>query len=348
MSLSSRSALFGLLVPVSLALAAACGSTDATPTTGDDDAGLYQGPGPGPGPGSDSGSSGGQNGKIKTVFLIMMENHSWSTIKSSASAAYINGTLIPMGAHTEKYSTPAGNHPSEPNYIWLEAGDNLGVTNDNAPATNHKATKDHLSTQLETAGITWKAYAEGITAGTCPLTSSGLYDPKHTPQLFFDDVTDTNTAGSQHCIDHVRPYSELASDLTMNKAARYNFITPNLCNDMHGETFGTSCNTFTSDLIKKGDEWLAAQVPTILASQAFKDDGLLIVLWDEGDESIGNASDGPIPALFISANAKKGFASMTPYTHSSMLRTIETIFGVPYLGGAKTATDLSEMFTSFP
>jgi phospholipase C len=254
-----------------------------------------------------------------------------------------------MGAHAEQYSTPPGNHPSEPNYIWMEAGDNLGITNDDAPSANHKSTTDHLTAQLEAKGVTWKSYVEDIPGTACPLGASGLYDPKHTPQLFFDDVTDTNKSDSKHCMDHVRPYTEFASDLTSGSVARYNFITPNLCNDMHGETFGANCTVFITDMIKKGDDWLAAEVPKILASSAYKDQGALFIIWDEGDESaFGSASDGPIPMILISPKAKAKYASNTKFTHSSYLRTVETIFGVPYLRAAQTSNDLSEMFTSFP
>src|SRR5438067_5654652 len=33
---------------------------------------------------------------IKTVFIIVMENHSWASITGSTSANYINKTLVPM------------------------------------------------------------------------------------------------------------------------------------------------------------------------------------------------------------------------------------------------------------
>src|SRR5438105_11410104 len=95
---------------------------------------------------------------IKTVFLVLMENHNWSTISASSSAAYINGTLVPAGGHAEQYFTPPGLHPSEPNYIWLEAGSNLGIFDDGDPAANHRTTTDHLVTQLSKAGISWKVY----------------------------------------------------------------------------------------------------------------------------------------------------------------------------------------------
>ena len=353
-----------LLLLGSLALFA-CGSTGADPSdaaTGDDgsqkaDTGTKTDAGAKDGAVTDGAATDGTTpdgattdggGAIKTVFMIVMENHSWSSIKGSSSAPYING-LLAQGGHAENYSTPKAIHPSEPNYIWLEAGGNLGITNDDDPSANHQSTPDHLSAQLKTAGVTWKSYAEGIAGTKCPLTGVGLYSPKHTPQIYFDDVTGTNDVNSAYCIAHVRPYTELATDLAGNSVARYNFITPNLCNDMHGEIFGTNCPSLTTDMVKKGDDWLKANVPVILNSSAYKNGGVLFIVWDEGDENLINgASDGPVPMLVLSPLAKTGYASTTVYTHSSMLRTVEEIFGVPLLRDAKNATDLSAFFTSFP
>jgi phospholipase C len=304
--------------------------------------------------GSTSGGEGGSGSgnPIKTVFVIMMENHSWSTISASSSAAYINDKtmgLVGLGGHAENYSTPKGNHPSEPNYLWLEGGQNFGITDDSQPKTNHQSSKDHLVTQLETAGLTWKAYAESITAGSCPLTDTSIFVTRHVPMLFFDDVTDTNSTSSAHCMSHIRPFTELATDLSGGTVANYNFITPNLCGDMHGQTTGTTCFGATSDLIKLGDDWLKANVPTILNSAAYKNNGALFVIWDEGDEpAFQTASDGPVPVFVLSPKGKPGYKSTTVFTHSSALRTFEEIFGLPLLGDAKNATDLSEFFTSFP
>src|SRR5580765_2723641 len=133
-----------------------------------------------------------QTGNIKTVWIILMENHNWSQIKGSSSAPYINNTLLPMASHAEQYFNPPGIHPSEPNYIWLEAGNNLGITADGLPSSNHRNTTAHLVTQLESSGISWKSYQEGISGQSCPLSNSGLYAPKHNPMVFFDDVTGSN------------------------------------------------------------------------------------------------------------------------------------------------------------
>src|SRR5205823_1360874 len=90
---------------------------------------------------------------IRTVFLIVMENTDWSSIKGSSSAPYIN-SLLPIGAHAENYNNPPGNHPSLPNYLWLEAGTNFGISSDPNPPQH--TSSPHLSSMLDAAGISWK------------------------------------------------------------------------------------------------------------------------------------------------------------------------------------------------
>lgn len=275
----------------------------------------------------------------RTVFVILMENHNWSTIKDNPSAPYINNVLLPMSAHAEQYYNPPKLHPSEPNYIWLEAGDNYKILNDDDPILNHISTHNHLVKLLDAAGITWKTYLDGIDGTRCPLVSYGLYAAKHNPMIFFDDVTDTNDPQSAYCIAHMRPYTELANDLKNDSIASYNFITPDECDDMHN---AVGCNTL--DSVKNGDTWLAAELPKILNSQAYKAGGVIFITWDEGE-----GSDGPIGMIVLSADAKPGYSNNIHYTHSSTLRTVEEIFGVsPYLGDAANATDLSDLFVRFP
>jgi hypothetical protein len=274
-----------------------------------------------------------------TVFLILMENHNWSSIKGSPSAPYVNGTLLPMASHAEQYYNPPGNHPSEPNYLWLEAGTNFGILNDDDPSSNHQSTTRHLVSLLNAAGISWKAYQEGISGTACPLTDQGSYGVKHDPFVFFDDVTGNNNPHASYCLAHVRPYSELTTDLSNNTVARYNFITPNVCHDMHD-----SCAPMNDD-VKQGDTWLSTQVPKILASQAYTDKGVLFITWDEAE-----TGDGPIGMIMLSPLAKGGgYSNHIHYTHSSTLRTVEEIFGVsPLLHDAANAADLADLFVTFP
>lgn len=273
---------------------------------------------------------------LQTVFIILEENQNWSAITPSV-APYIRNTLLPMGAHAEQYYNPPGIHPSEPNYVWIEAGGSLGIADDADPASNHRNNREHLVAYLDQAGISWKAYAEDIDGKTCPLTSRGQYAAKHVPFLFFDDVTGNNDPNSAYCISHIRPYSELARDLEYNTVARYNFITPNLCNDMH------NCG------ITAGDRWLSSEVPKILGSQSYKEAGVLFITWDEGADAAGNDSDGPIGMIALSPFAKVNYSNSIHYTHSSILKTLQEIFGVlPNLRDAANTTDLSDFFVSGP
>lgn len=282
---------------------------------------------------------------VRTIFLIMMENHNWSDIKQNSSAPYINQTLLPIASHAEQYYNPPGIHPSEPNYLWLEAGTNFGVTNDDEPSVNHQQTRLHLVTLLDQAGISWKSYQEDIGGTTCPVQSSGLYATKHNPMVFFDDVTDINDPNSSYCIAHVRPFSELANDLQNNTQARYNFLTPNLCNDMHN-----TCPPL-NDSVLQGDTWLSQHISMILNSQAYRNGGVVFITWDEGEgANILETSDGPIGLILLSPAAKgNGYSNTIHYTHSSTLRTIQEIFGVtPLLGDATNAANLSDLFQIYP
>src|SRR5438874_1963602 len=168
------------------------------------------------------------NQPLKTVFLIMMENHNWSDITSSSSAPYINNTLLAIGAHATQYFNPPGINPSLPNYMWLEAETNFGISADDSPSTAHQSTTMHLVTLLKNANITWKAYDEDIDGTSCPLSNVSGYATKHNPFVYFDDVTNSLSPTSAYCIAHVRPFTELATDLANNTVASYNFITPNL------------------------------------------------------------------------------------------------------------------------
>src|SRR5438552_6404190 len=85
-----------------------------------------------------------QMSKVKTVWLILMENHNWTgnnagaafgdpDLKGNPLAPYLNGFVLHHAAHSERFFNPPANHPSQPNYLWLEAGTNFGVLADTQP-----------------------------------------------------------------------------------------------------------------------------------------------------------------------------------------------------------------------
>src|SRR5437868_6767132 len=116
-------------------------------------------------------------GAIKTVFVIAMENHNWTQptsqtspgqILGNAAAPYINSLVTPGNPNAAQVSyasnyqnAGAGIHPSEPSYIWAEAGSNLGIANDADPYPNNVSnTPNSLSNYLQLSGKTWRSYQE--------------------------------------------------------------------------------------------------------------------------------------------------------------------------------------------
>src|SRR5216117_882792 len=124
---------------------------------------------------------------VQTVFVIVMENQNWARILGDTNCPYINNTLLPLASRAESYFNPPNLHPSEPNYIWLEAGTNFGIFDDGPPTVNHISSTNHLVTLLENAGISWKSYQESLDAGDNPLVDNYPYIARHNPFIFFDD-----------------------------------------------------------------------------------------------------------------------------------------------------------------
>ncbi len=278
---------------------------------------------------------------INHVFLIVLENHDWAEIKGSPECPYINQYLLPAASVADHYFTPTNLHPSLPNYLWLVAGTNFGILNDQSPLTNTRDTTNHLGWQLDRAGVTWRNYAENVPTNTLPLSTVGNYVPRHVPFLYFKNINTNLT----YITNHIRPYQELALDLERGSVAGFNFITPNLTNDMHN-------SVGTMGRRKLGDNWLAENVPRILNSSAWKSGGLLLIAWDEGTRNATNdlESDGPLGLIVLAPTAKgHGYVNHFHYDHSATLRTVQDIFGLqPYLGAAATSPDLADLFISIP
>jgi len=267
--------------------------------------------------------------QLQTAFIIIMENQDWSSIKGSTNCPYIN-SLLPQASYCEAYRSHNSLHPSEPNYIWLEGGDNFGFNDDAGPAVDRIHSTNHLATLLNNAGIDWRGYMESMPAGVTGTNNFSPYVARHNPFAFFDDVT-TNF---DYCTNHVRPYSQLAADLAANQVGRYNFIVPNITNDMH--------DLVSTSLTRQGDLWLSQELPQLLNSAAVSNNGAVFLTWDESDLSTTN----PCGMIVLSPLAKGGgYASSVPHDHSSTLCTMQMIFGVrPFLGDAANANTLSELF----
>ncbi len=224
-----------------------------------------------------------------------------------------------------------------------------------------------LPDQLEAAGLSWKAYMEDMgknparesaSCGHGPLgapestnlaSGGDQYAAKHNPFVYFHSIIDDQARCDAHVVNLERLPRDLASVAT---TANYTFITPNLCSDGHD----THCLDGRTGGLTAIDLFLRKWVPLIEAAPAFTADGMLVITFDEsdgagvdgssaccGEQSLPGArfqpgfsgpGGGRVGAIVLSKFVKPGTVSAVPYNHYSLLRTVEAIFGLPYLGYA--------------
>ena len=261
------------------------------------------------------------------IVIVIMANKSYGAIHGNSSAPYINNTLVPNGAiFSNSYAVT---NPDLPNYYALLSGSTQAVTDDSCP--HYFATAGNLGKQLIDGGLSFAQYSESMPTSGYTGCSSGLYARSHNPVADF--ATLPVTANLQ--------YSDFAGALANATLPTISFVVPNICNDMHGESFGSTCPSFTTDLVKLGDDWLQANVPQYLASSSAQN-GLLIVTWDEDDGTVGN--NNHIPTIFLGPHVKVGYTSSTPINHYNVLRTLEDMYGLTALGNAAAATPITDVW----
>jgi phosphatidylinositol-3-phosphatase len=312
-------------IALALFFAAACGGGGGNNPPGDDTTNP-DGNNPNPDTPGDTITPMGK----ATVFTIVLENHDFAEIVGSSNAPFLN-SLIAMGALATNYNDTI--HPSLGNYLHLISGEDqypgfVDVGPKQAPF--FPADKQHLGSQLQAAGVKWRAYQESM-GSACNLNDNGKYAPKHNPFIYFKDIQE-NTA---LCADVDVDYSQFAADLATNDY-RYMWITPNLDSDGHDP----SGDPVTA--LKHSDTWMSQEVPKILDSDGFKNGGVLFITWDEAED---RSSSGPdkIPMIVLSPRVKQaGMTSSTKMDHGSYLATVETLFGFQRLAPVASVPTLME------
>jgi len=285
---------------------------------------------------------GAPGSHIKHVIVIAMENHDAEQIYDDpVNAPYIH-SLVETYARAENFDDELPLEiPSEGHYVWMEAGTHQfsdALFDDDSPPSARVSTgsNQHLVRQIKNSdtGLTWMTYQEGLNerTGACPIHSAGFYVPKHNPFIFFRDVSgDPPAPDTPYCVAHHKPYSALETDLT-GELASYVFITPDECHDMHGQRGCPEENP-----IRTGDKWLASELPRLI-SYAAQHDAVIFITFDEGSSSI------KMPFIAIGAMVKPRYAGTERYNHSSQLKTVERILGLPPLARVATSNDLSDLF----
>ncbi len=321
---------------------------------------------------------------VKHVFLIVLSDEPYAAdFGPESKARYLAHTLEAKGELLAHYDAIA--HERLPNAVALISGQ--GPTSQTAAdcptyaaiapgdlgkdeqalgeGCVYPATVQTLPGELAAKHLTWRAYVQGMdepgsTAGACshpalgandPSDTEGLYATARNPFVYFQSILQ-----SPACQAEDVGLSRLGGDLaSAAKTPNLSYIVPDRCHD--GDA--TPCSPGASAGPADVDPFLEQVVPKILASPAYKKNGLLVITTDEAPSS-GEFADsstccgqpaypnytspqlnhggGSVGALLLSPFVKGATSSQEPYNHFSLLRTIEDVFGLRHIGYAALPT----------
>jgi hypothetical protein len=202
------------------------------------------------------------------------------------------------------------------------------------------------------------ALGPGAADLTQEAAAGDAYTARHNPFLYFSSV------GETACAANVVPLQRLPRDLeAASTTPNLSVISPSLCNDGHDQSCaGRPAGPEAEDV------WLRTWVSLIMASPGYRQGGAIVIVNDEADGDTGACCDEPsgpnvsapgLPpsaakdgtfaagagggkgggrtgALVLSPYVRAGTTSTTPYNHYSLLKSIEDVFALPYLGYAGT------------
>jgi hypothetical protein len=318
--------------------------------------------------------------EFKHVFVIVLENEGFdTTFGPQSKAPYLSQTLTKAGVLlTQYYGT---GHASLDNYIAMISGQaatpetrndcqtyadfvTTGLAPDGQAIGHGCVYPDVIKTlpdQLDAIGKTWRAYMgdmgndpsrESATCGhpllnvldhtqTAEAPSAAVplgdqYAARHNPFVYFHSIID-----SPQCDADVVSLSQLPRDLESEWATpNFVFITPNLCEDGHD---GPCVNGQPGGLVS-ADAFLQKWVPQIMASPAYKQDGLIVINFDEGGLSVVPNPNGGFlinaPGLFC-CNEQPG-PNLAPFPQSSAIGPYTLTF--QSYGGDRTGAILIAPF----
>ncbi|HZQ93598.1 MAG TPA: alkaline phosphatase family protein [Candidatus Sulfotelmatobacter sp.] len=255
------------------------------------------------------------------VILVVEENHKFSDVIGNSSMPYFNSLASQYGLAKQYF---ADGHPSMPNYLMLTTG-RIETFDDNFSGT---ITDDNVVHELVNAGKTWKAYEESIPSAGYLGGDAPPYVRRHNPFSYLSDVQSSPSQAA-----NIVPFTQFATDLVNNTLPQYSFISPDVNNDAHDGT------------LAQADAWLQSNIAPLIASSTFQNGGLLIITFDEAEDTDLDHGGGQVATVIISPKARPNFQSETMYQHESTLRLILSASGVnKFPGQAAAAPDMTEFF----
>jgi phosphatidylinositol-3-phosphatase len=229
------------------------------------------------------------------VVVVIEENKPYTQIIGNREAAYINSLAREGTDFVRSYGVT---HPSQPNYLALFAGTTFGISDDACPRA---LTGANLAQALQSRKLSFAIYAESLPVAGAEDCVNGAYYRKHNPLANWKELAPQSL-----------PFSAFPADFA--RLPTVSFVVPNQLNDMHDGS------------IAQGDQWLRQNIDSY-AKWAMTHNSLLIVTWDEDDGSTLNR----IATIFVGSMVRPG-RSAQRIDHYNVLRTIEEMYALPYLG----------------
>src|SRR5437660_5547231 len=258
------------------------------------------------------------------VVVITLENHSYEQVIGTIAMPYFNQLVSQYGLADSYFATQ---HNSLSALMWLTTGSQVTTNNSTLEIFN----VDHIAARVWQSGQTWKAYMESLPSiGFIGYATSGPYLKRHNPFAYFSDVVNTNQRLN---LVPLSPF--FAQDIANRTLPNFSYVVPDAGDDAHDGT------------LAQADQWLQANVPQLLADPDFQTDGLLFLVWDEGNLGPLDSrwTGGRVATLVIGPAVKHGFHSTTLYSHQDLLRTVcdaLALNGCP--GNGATGSAMADFF----
>ncbi|MEA2520497.1 MAG: phosphatidylinositol-3-phosphatase [Actinomycetota bacterium] len=289
------------------------------------------------------------------VFVLVGENTTLSQL-TTKDAPYQTSWVRQHSAWFTNYWGIS--HYSTSNYIAMTSGQFIKCEQlDEKPATCNQDVPN-IFQQLDTAGTSWTAWNESMPE-PCYLINSGenrfgnSYRVKHNPAVYYESIAGpdfSGAVGSGSCLTHVLPMGGTGVNdttafnamLDSGSVPRFNYVAPNMCEDGHD-----NCKP-QGNPIRQFDDFLAREVPQIMASPAWNASSVIVIVYDEGqDGGPGKAvkfAGGNVPFAVIGGQVHNAVYTGL-FNHYSMLRTLEDGLALPgHVGAASTATTLGHIW----
>ncbi len=236
--------------------------------------------------------------RSKHVVVVTLENHSYEQVIGSSQMPYFNQLASRYAIADQYYATM---HNSLSALMWIVAGQTV-TTHDN---TMQYFNVDNIVRHMQSDGRSWKVYASHLPYSGYLGYNTGEYVKRHNPIAYFTDVE------SSLKYNIVPSTPNFQRDIANGTLPEYSYVTPDLIEDAH------------SAPLADADKWLKANIPQLLASKQFQEDGILFVVWDEGDvqPKDNRYGGGRIATLVIGPHVKPGYHSKIQYDHQSLLHS---------------------------